>query len=58
MHFPRYLALKRWAMISRPSGADSWVNIAVFSHRNFENRVLTHTDAVPFQAESMSVVPE
>ena len=41
--FPLSPALKRWAKTFRPSGADSWANVALVSHCNFENRVLTHT---------------
>ena len=42
IHFPLYPALKRWAKIFRPSGAGPRANITVFSHRRFENLVLTH----------------
>ncbi len=42
-NFPLSPALKRWAKTFRPSGADSWANVALVSHCNFENRVLTHT---------------
>src|SRR6516164_6751971 len=37
VHFPLDPAVKRWAMIFRPSGAGWWANITMFAHRNFEN---------------------
>src|SRR5271167_1267249 len=43
VQFPLYPALKRWAKIFRPSGAGLLANFARFSHRNFENRVHTHS---------------